>query len=122
MWTRVIEMVRRQPLALAALFIALGGTSYAAVGGGGPGGAGDMRADQVRTASRAIHGCVGNNTGRLRVVSGPARCGTLETHITFSRTGPAGPRGLRGVRGPSGAPGVAQPPVRPALRPGWIPF
>src|SRR4051812_44591887 len=93
MRSRVLALVRRQPIALLALFVALGGTSFAA----------------TRTAGRAsadvIQGCVGNNTGRLRIVDSPARCGTLETPISFNREGRRGPQGDTGKRGATGAAG-----------------
>jgi hypothetical protein len=101
MRSRVLALARRQPIALLALFVALGGTSFAASRSGGAGGSNDV-----------IHGCVGKRTGRLRIVDSPIRCGTLETPIAFNREGPRGPQGLRGPQGdpgPKGATGAAGP-------------
>jgi hypothetical protein len=99
MRSRVLALARQQPIALLALFVALGGTSFAASRSGGAGGSNDV-----------IHGCVGKRTGRLRIVDSPIRCGTLETPIAFNREGPRGPQGLRGPQGdpgPKGATGAA---------------
>jgi hypothetical protein len=102
---RVSTLLPRRPIALPALFVALGGRSYAAVRAGRPG-KGD---DDV------IYGCLGENTGRLRVVDGPARRGSLETPISLNRRGEAGRRGRdgddgqRGKAGEDGARGATGP-------------
>jgi hypothetical protein len=95
MRSRVVALVRQQPIALLALFVALGGTSFAASRSTGGGASADV-----------IHGCVGNNTGRLRIVDSPIRCGTLETPIAFNREGRRGPQGPRGLQGETGAKGA----------------
>jgi Phage Tail Collar Domain/Collagen triple helix repeat (20 copies) len=95
---RTLAVVRRQPIALLALFVALGGTSFAATRSGG----GEATTD-------VIHGCVGKHTGRLRIVDSPARCGTGETPIAFNREGRRGPQGPAGARGATGATGATGP-------------
>jgi hypothetical protein len=122
---RLFSLLRRQGLALVALFIALGGTSFAVASRDGQSEGGGRR---------VILGCVGKNTGTLRVVDSFIRCGSRETPISLNRqgqrglighhgrngargmTGAMGPQGLRGPvgadgrageRGPTGADGAA---------------
>jgi hypothetical protein len=94
MRTRAFALVRRQPIALLALFVALGGTSFAAARPG------DGSQD-------VIHGCIADGNGRLRVVDPGARCGTHETPISFNREGRRGLQGPAGKTGEAGAPGPA---------------
>lgn len=85
--------VRRHHLALLALFVALGGTSYAAL--------------------RLPRGSVGTHQIRdravtLRKISRGARHALHGAHGVRGPTGPAGPRGpigAHGLRGPKGAKG-----------------
>jgi hypothetical protein len=77
-------------LAVLALFVALGGASYAATGGfSGSGG--------------SLHGCVGSH-GRLTVLKQGHHCKAGQTAIRWSVTGPPGARGPAGSPGPEGAP------------------
>src|SRR5690349_19743559 len=97
MTPRLLNIVKQQPIALVALSVALGGSSYAAVSRSG-------------TSDDVIQACVGDNTGRLRVVDSPKRCGTLETPLSFNREGregEQGPRGKAGERGKAGDAGAA---------------
>src|SRR3954453_14127475 len=87
---RLFSLLRRQGLALVALFIALGGTSFAVASRDGQG---------EGNGRRVILGCVGKNTGTLRVVDSFIRCGSRETPISFNREGRPGARGPRGRRG-----------------------
>jgi hypothetical protein len=108
MSSRLLAWVRQQPIAILALFVALGGSSYAAVSADGSG-----------RAKRTIYGCVGENTGRLRIVDSPIRCGSLESPISFNREGERGPKGNKGNpgrRGPAGAPGAASTLAGPQAR------
>ena len=96
---RLVNLLRRQGLALVALFIALGGTSFAVASRDG---------QSDGHGRRVILGCVGKNTGALRVVDSSIRCGSLETPISFNRQGRRGHighRGRNGARGRSGAMG-----------------
>ena len=95
---RLFKLLRRQSLALVALFIALGGTSFAVAS-----------RDSQGHGRGVVLGCVGKNTGTLRVVDSASRCGSLETPISFNREGrrgPVGHRGRNGARGKSGATGA----------------
>ena len=74
---------------MLALFVALGGSSYAAVNSG-------------KASGEVIQACVGDNSGRLRVVDSPKQCGSLETPLSFNREGREGERGERGRRGTRG--------------------
>src|SRR3954466_14729931 len=97
---RLFSLLRRQGLALVALFIALGGTSFAVASRDGQGGGGGRR---------VILGCVGKNTGTLRVVDSFIRCGSRETPISFNRQGQRGPIGHRGRNGAPGMTGAMGP-------------
>src|SRR5690348_14347878 len=66
MASRVLGVLRGQPIAFLALFVALGGSSYAAVSAGKIG-QGDV-----------IVGCVAKD-GKLRVVASASRCTGKET-------------------------------------------
>lgn len=97
MASRVLGVLRGQPIAFLALFVALGGSSYAAVSAGKLG-QGDV-----------IVGCVAKD-GKLRVVTSASRCTGKETAISFNREGRPGRDGLdgaAGARGSDGAPGPA---------------
>jgi hypothetical protein len=95
---RLFNLLRRQSVALVALFIALGGTSFAVAS-----------RDRQGDGHGVILACVGKNTGALRVVDSFTRCGSLETPISFNREGrrgQTGHRGRKGARGTSGAMGA----------------
>lgn len=57
-----------------------------------------------------IYGCVRNPGGILRIVSGPGRCSSWETLITWNHAGPQGVAGPPGLQGAKGDP--APPPER----------
>jgi hypothetical protein len=94
MTRRLLTVLRQQPIALLALFVALGGTSFAAVTAKG-------------SDSNVIIGCVGDRSGQLRVVDSARRCGSLETAISFNREGEQGKTGARGKTGDDGSNGRA---------------
>jgi hypothetical protein len=104
MRSRLISHVRRQPIALLALLVALSGSSYAA--------AATTIGRSAGIDKDTIYGCVGSNTGRLRIVDSPIRCGTLESPISFNREGPRGARGSDGKDGAAGR--VGRPGARGA--------
>jgi hypothetical protein len=82
--------------AALAMFIALGGSSLAAI------------TRHHGSDRKVLHGCVNKQDGHLRVVSRPSRCGKRERVISFNqrgRRGPAGKRGKTGATGPAGATG-----------------
>jgi hypothetical protein len=66
-------------IACAALLLALGGVTYAAIPG----------------ADSTIHSCY-DGRGSLRVVDEKASCGQGETALNFAQTGPQGPAGAPG--------------------------
>jgi hypothetical protein len=58
------------------------------------------------------HGCVGNGSGNLRVVTPGEGCRPSETAIDWNRVGPQGvqgPTGATGSQGPKGDPGTQGP-------------
>ena len=72
-------------VATAALVVALGGVTYAA----------------IPASDGTIHSCY-DARGSLHVVDEGTSCPSNETALNFSQTGPQGPRG---AEGPAGAPG-----------------
>jgi hypothetical protein len=82
-----VSHARRHVVAYAALFVAMGGSAYAA-------GAAIPGPDGV------IHSCYQKQRGNLRVVPVGKRCAKSETALSFNQ------RGARGSRGSTGAPGA----------------
>jgi hypothetical protein len=93
MTRRLFALLRQQPIALLALFVAMGGTSFAAV-------------NAKDSESNVIIGCVGDRSGQLRVVDSAVRCGSRETAISFNREGEQGKAGKTGARGKAGDEGA----------------
>jgi hypothetical protein len=93
MTRRLFALLRQQPIALLALFVAMGGTSFAAV-------------NAKDSESKVIIGCVGDRSGQLRVVDSAVRCGSRETAISFNREGEQGKAGKSGARGKAGDDGA----------------
>ncbi|MDQ6805783.1 MAG: hypothetical protein M3065_12630 [Actinomycetota bacterium] len=76
-------------VALTALFVALGGGAYAAVG------------NPFVSARGTIRGCVKH--GSLNIVKAGKRCPKGTTSLPFSQNGPQGKAGAQGAQGPAGA-------------------
>jgi hypothetical protein len=75
-------------VATVALFVALGGGAYAAVG------------NPFVSISGSIQGCVKN--GVLDVVKAGKRCPRHSTPLRFTQVGPRGKQGIQGIPGPKG--------------------
>jgi hypothetical protein len=84
-------------VALLALGVSLGGTSYAAV---------QLSKGNVKSRHIAANA----------VTSGKVRDGSLRSRDFAANQLPAGPQGVQGLRGPQGAPGVAGPKGDPGPR------
>jgi hypothetical protein len=82
-------------MAAIALFVALGGGAYAAVGNPFVGNGG------------TIQGCVKN--GVLDVVKAGKRCPRHATPLRFNQVGPQGKQGTQGVQGAQGNQGIRGP-------------
>ncbi|HEY2719745.1 MAG TPA: hypothetical protein VGI52_08950 [Solirubrobacteraceae bacterium] len=82
---KLVGYTRRNAIALLALFVALGGTSYAVSGG-------------FVSVDHKLSGCVGGD-GSLRLLRPGHRCGKHQTSVAWSVTGPAGERGAAGPPG-----------------------
>lgn len=100
--------VRRQPLALLVLFVALGGTSYAAAGARRP----------PRERGERMYACATARHGTLNLTTASGRCPTGQRKVSWpistsagdaGRRGPAGRPGPRGAAGPAGPRGEAGP-------------
>jgi hypothetical protein len=74
MWRTVGAYLRQHHVALVALFIALGGTSYAAV-------------DRVASSSRPLYACVTPRYHTLNLSSASGICPGGEAKISWNRSG-----------------------------------
>ena len=92
MWRGLAGYLRRHHLALVALFIALGGTSYAAV-------------DRVSSSSGRLYACVTRRFHTLNLSSASGVCQRGQAKISWNRVGQPGHRGMRGAIGPAGLKG-----------------
>ena len=97
--------LRQHYVALAALFFALGGTAYAALGG-------------IPDSHGVIHACFKTKTGAVRVVQAGAKCGKGERAISWNQQGKTGKAGQPGT---SGRPGTSGQPGPPGPFPGVLP-
>jgi len=105
--TRVLTYIRRHHVALLALFVALGGTSYAAI-------------TSIPDAGGVFHGCVNPQTGALRVGVSASSCHPsmvvrrgrrrvrvpAELAIAWNQQGQRGPSGKTGKNGATGKNGT----------------
>jgi hypothetical protein len=96
-----LRYLRNNVIGVLALFVALGGTGYAASGGFSQGG--------------ALRACV-NEEGRLKLVESGKRCHKGQKSVSWSQTGPKGANGAPGANGAAGAAGAtgAQGPQGPS--------
>lgn len=100
MSVRALNYVGRNAIAIVALFVALGGSSYALSSHGFVG------------ADGSVHACVIKSSGAVRVVGAGAQCRNREVLLSWNEkgqagsVGPAGPVGAAGPAGPSGAAGT----------------
>lgn len=92
MTSRAIRYLRRNALAALALFVALGGTSFAAAGGF------SASSPQLRACART--------DGTLALLKPGKRCRHGQKQIAWSVTGPSGPQGAPGANGAAGSPGA----------------
>lgn len=88
---RTISYLRRNALAAAALFVALGGTSFAAAGG-------------LSAASGELRACA-RGDGTLALLKSGKHCRHGQKQLAWSVTGPSGPQGAPGAVGATGSPG-----------------
>jgi hypothetical protein len=85
-----LRYLRNNALGALALFVALGGTSYAATGGFSSGG--------------ALKACA-NEEGVIRLLKPGKTCKKGQKAVSWNQTGPAGAAGPRGAAGALGAAG-----------------
>ncbi|WP_211656656.1 collagen-like protein, partial [Patulibacter medicamentivorans] len=90
------KLLRRHTIALLALFIALGGTSYAVTSAAKP-------------SSKTYYACVTKRYKTLNLSSADGSCRPGERKISFNAKGPAGLRGASGIAGAKGADGAIGP-------------
>jgi hypothetical protein len=92
MWRGLAGYLRQHHLALVALFIALGGTSYAAVG-------------RFTSSSGRLYACLARPYQTLNLTSASAACPRGQRKISWNRVGRPGVRGATGAIGPQGQKG-----------------
>jgi predicted ribosomally synthesized peptide with SipW-like signal peptide len=92
MFASLLAYVRRHHVALIALSVALGGTSYAALHDAG-------------NTSNTVRACVKKRGGAVRVIKAGAKCKRGERRLAWNRAGVPGPAGAPGATGPQGAAG-----------------
>jgi hypothetical protein len=97
---RLLAYLRGHHVGLVALFIALGGSSFAA-------------GVAVTSTGAVIHGCYRTKGGSLHIVAARKRCAHGERAITWSQQGPAGASGSTGAAGPPGVVGTPGSPGAP---------
>jgi len=90
---KIATHLRGNALALLALFVALGGTSYAAAGG-------------FVAKNGQLSGCVGGS-GALKVLKPGRRCAKGQSAVAWNVAGRAGASGATGATGARGATGEA---------------
>jgi hypothetical protein len=95
---RMIGGARRHAVALVALFVALGASSYAAVS-----------SSRFVSPGGKVSACVGDRSGAVRLVSAHTRCRRGESAVTWNQQGPAGTAGKPGPQGATGAAGASGP-------------
>jgi hypothetical protein len=94
MISKGLGLARSNVIALLALFVALGGTSYAATGG--------------FTSSGKLQACV-NEEGGIKLLKAGKHCKRGQKAVAWNQTGPAGAKGAAGAAGSAGATGATGP-------------
>ncbi|HVE68705.1 MAG TPA: hypothetical protein VNB64_09020 [Solirubrobacteraceae bacterium] len=92
MFEKLLSYVRRHHVGLLGVFIALGGSAYAA-------------SDARRAPDPRLHACVKRVGGDMRMVGLRTRCSRTERKVSWNRQGIRGLPGLAGAPGQNGAPG-----------------
>lgn len=92
MVSKGLGYLRSNALGALALFVALGGTGYAATGG--------------FTSGGQLQACV-REDGSLTLLKAGKHCKRSQTKVAWNQTGPAGPKGTTGSSGATGATGAA---------------
>ena len=102
-----------------AVFVALGGTSYAVARNSI--GARELKRDAVTSSKIKNRAVTSSKLGRNAVTSGAIRNGSI-TSSDLSSSAKSSPRGPRGLQGPDGATGPAGPigPPGPAALEAWL--
>lgn len=90
-WTRALKRRRNTLAALAAVVVALGGSTMAVADSLAP-----------ATAATVIYACVNGTTKAMTQSTATATCPTGATKIHWNVTGPPGPKGAPGATGPPG--------------------
>jgi hypothetical protein len=96
-------MGRRTAVATGIIVTVVGAASWVAAG---------------EDPSAAIHSCVHQENGQVRIVSATEHCRRTESALEWNAEGPAGPAGPQGEPGPAGSAGPQGPAGAPGIS-GW---
>jgi hypothetical protein len=96
---RGLAFVRSNGIAFVALFVALGGTSYA------------VTSTSLVSSHGAISACVNKKTGALHLVASGSKCHGKRELVTWNQQGVAGVAGAAGSAGSAGATGATGAPA-----------
>jgi hypothetical protein len=102
--SRVWRFVGRHSIALLALFVALGGTSYALSG------------RDANGSPKTLYACVTKEFGTLNLSTAGASCPKGERKISWNTAGHRGAAGKRGAKGATGDTGTTGPQGDPGGR------
>ena len=94
---RILVLARQHVIAVVALFMALGGTSYAMVGA------------TSASDSKTLYACITERYKTLNLTTATAKCPSGQRKISFNAKGERGAAGAAGVAGAAGAVGPAGP-------------
>jgi hypothetical protein len=89
--TKGLTFMRGNAIGVLALFVALGGTSYAATGG--------------FTSNGQLQACVGESGGVTLLKAGK-KCKSGQKKVAWNQSGPAGAKGATGTSGANGTAGA----------------
>src|SRR4051794_31738746 len=91
---RILVLTRRHVIAVVALFVALGGSSYAVADATSP------------SNGKTLYACITKQHKTLNLTTATAKCPSGQRKISFNAKGE---RGATGAAGAAGAPGAAGP-------------
>jgi hypothetical protein len=96
MQQRLAGFTRRHGVGLLALFVALGGTSYA------------VTTSKFTSTNGTITACAKKRTGTVRLVASGKKCRASEQRVSWNQRGRAGTNGAKGADGAAGPAGSVQ--------------
>lgn len=92
----VAGYVRRNAIGFLALFVALGGASYAVASTRG-----------LVGHNGKVYSCVNSKTGAVRLIKKGVKCHKGQQSLSWNQQGPIGAQGQTGLQGTQGSPGLS---------------